>query len=1109
MNMTSPGSLHFKPEPDGLVVQMGSDPQIPVGAWTSHTEESLGVGALIRMRDEGGAIEQDEGTSLMVHWKSVAGLTPDELRYIGLPDAAPFALEVVANGAIPDRDFEIHYGFIAKGRRVVGVERLGAWLGVSPDNFVLLDPIYTITESIDRFKTERDLESRMLRWGRIAEMLPDSAMVDDHLQSLNIVVASCFELHPFVNQDGEPDFDPVIGRRETRVSGTEEEKQIFSPSLPDARQQDFARYFRRLRRVKHRYGVGAGFYVVLTPTVERALRAVRKAQSGTAAERRDFLRNVSGYLSGALGETDINPTDIDSIFSDEGLSERVRGIGVWTERVLPWISLAPQPWLPPEELGLRVGSEVIMIEADDLPRLLGEVQEAIEKNEPSVCIDDVIIPADSSTVSAIEELIRNSQPVQPPDVPTERRGEPEEDDVVLLIYDNLKDVNFRRKRRSCVPNISSVTPALRTQLLPHQQVGLEWLQRHWEAGSWGALLADDMGLGKTLEALAFLSSLTMHATDKKLQKRPMLIVSPTGLLQNWLDEHKKHLSEPGLGRAIEAHGTGLRKIRTNPKESGNELGSDIALPKLKVGVLEEAAWVLTTYETLRNYQHSFGRVRWRVAVFDESQKIKNPGARITEAALAMNIDFALMMTGTPVENRTADIWSMLDRVEPGVFGTLKDFSEKYEKTVANDQSPLRDLHHKLINDQRHGEGVAIYPALMLRRLKEDHLSGLPDKRVHRRIVDMPPLQAERYERAVLRGRHNRNMLDTLHHLRSISLHPTAPTGMDADRYIRESARLSETFGILDSVAARDEKALVFVESREMQDFLIGVLRRRFRLTDDVLVINGAVAGKLRKARVDKFQERAGFDVMILSPRAGGVGLTLTAANHVIHLSRWWNPAVEDQCTDRVFRIGQTNTVHVYLPLARHPHFGEHSFDLKLNGLMERKREMSRRVLAPTVATDEDVGGLFRSTTMETRDVARSSDGMGNGVNIDLLEPTKFEEWVLRKLGLAGYETHRTPHSGDRGADGLAIWKHGPEPHTIVVQCKHTQSNTWRCARTAVEEVLRSIQNYSVVGTPKPMVVTNARGFTEDAQDLARQKGVRLVHRHGLKLLSKCRSHQNE
>ena len=181
---------------------------------------------------------------------------------------------------------------------------------------------------------------------------------------------------------------------------------------------------------------------------------------------------------------------------------------------------------------------------------------------------------------------------------------------------------------------------------------------------------------------------------------------------------------------------------------------------------------------------------------------------------------------------------------------------------------------------------------------------------------------------------------------------------DTDRYIAQSARLARCFAILDDVRQIGEKALVFVESRNMQAFLMIALRQRFKLPHDVLLINGTVTGDHRKRRVDAFQQRDGFDVMVLSPRAGGVGLTLTRANHVIHLSRWWNPAVEDQCTDRVFRIGQARPVHIHLPMARHPVFDEFSFDLRLNVLMNTKRDRNRRVLAPVSFSKEDMDGLF-------------------------------------------------------------------------------------------------------------------------------------------------------
>jgi len=213
------------------------------------------------------------------------------------------------------------------------------------------------------------------------------------------------------------------------------------------------------------------------------------------------------------------------------------------------------------------------------------------------------------------------------------------------------------------------------------------------------------------------------------------------------------------------------------------------------------------------------------------------------------------------------------------------------------------------------------------------------------------------------------MLNALSNMRGVSLHPTdprqAPDNLAA--YAQDSARLSQTLEILEKVAEAGEKALIFVEDLTMQDRLASLIQQHFGLPARPVRINGGIAGHKRQALVDAFQVNPGkFDVMILSPRAGGVGLTITAANHVIHLSRWWNPAVEDQATDRVYRIGQTREVHIYLPMAVHPDpdLGPSSFDLRLNALIERKRNLTRDLFFPPDASDGELGDLFREVSLE-------------------------------------------------------------------------------------------------------------------------------------------------
>jgi SNF2 family DNA or RNA helicase len=202
----------------------------------------------------------------------------------------------------------------------------------------------------------------------------------------------------------------------------------------------------------------------------------------------------------------------------------------------------------------------------------------------------------------------------------------------------------------------------------------------------------------------------------------------------------------------------------------------------------------------------------------------------------------------------------------------------------------------------------------------------------------------------------------IHALRRVSLHPSLIEGgvKASELKVEDSARFVAMINILDKVSASGEKVLVFLESLDLQDAdqLPLLLQRRYGMSKSPMVINGQVSTEARQDRVNAFQRDGGFDVMLLSPKAGGVGLTLTAANHVIHLSRWWNPAVEDQCSDRVYRIGQTKPVHIYYPLALLPEAAEHSFDWQLQVLMDRKRKLAQNLLAAPAFTQVDYQDLM-------------------------------------------------------------------------------------------------------------------------------------------------------
>jgi hypothetical protein len=394
----------------------------------------------------------------------------------------------------------------------------------------------------------------------------------------------------------------------------------------------------------------------------------------------------------------------------------------------------------------------------------------------------------------------------------------------------------------------------------------------------------------------------------------------------------------------------------------------------------------------------------------------------------------------------------MDIVNPGCLGDLKSFSAKYRP---DDLEALETLRGLLLD--ANGDS----PSLVLRRMKADHLEGLPEKRVHIRKRKMPESQAQVYADIVARAKQQDSgtTLETLHLLRGISLHPIWPPAgdiADPQSFIQQSARLTETFLILDEIAARREKALIFLESLELQEHLALMIKNRYGLQRRPMQINGEVTGETRQKLVDQFQTQRGiFDVMILSPRAGGVGLTLTSANHVIHLSRWWNPAVEDQCTDRVYRIGQDQTVHVYYPMAVHPLYGDASFDELLNALLTRKRELSRRMLVPPVNLKQDQNWFSENIGRRTSEVQTAR---GNIEDIDAMEPRAFERWALSRCISLGWEASRTPRSHDGGADGLLV--HRTTGARVIIQCKHKQGNGNICGPEAIDDLLRARSAYS-------------------------------------------------
>lgn len=633
------------------------------------------------------------------------------------------------------------------------------------------------------------------------------------------------------------------------------------------------------------------------------------------------------------------------------------GVGVFRK---PDLEIGPgsgTTWLP-EAFVEKLRSALAGLAPAELDALHNRISHAISVGEPIVRLAGFDLPARSEALTLIEQY-RGSD--ETPEAAGDGGRAPSEPIVLETVvnFDALQWVASLKPR--VVTGGDALPSIIRTDLKAHQRQSFAWQVAAWRAGLPGVLNADEQGLGKTLQTIAFLAWLKQHSSDPgALQHGPMLVVAPTSLLVNWEQEVARHTRDPGLGHLIRLYGSGIG-ARKRADASGRDI--DAGESKLDLAFLRDALdegrahryWILTTYTTLVNYQHSLRQIPFSAVVFDEVQALKNPASLRAAAARAVRADFRIGLTGTPIENAAIDLWAIMDQLAPGSLDSLPEFRTRYGTP---DATNMTELHRRVFTS------APPLPPLALRRIKDVVARDLPEKvrRLHPR--SMPDRQAEAYEDAHFKLAQGGAgaALKMLHHIRTVSVHPSLDTAEADAAFVEASARLSAVFEILGSVAERGERALVFVEHRRMQHRFVELARARFGLPR-VDLINGDTPISQRQAIVNRFQRHLDgegpFDLLVLGPKAAGTGLTLTAATHVIHLSRWWNPAVEEQCNDCVHRLGQTRPVTIHVPMAIHPGYREGSFDCLLHGLMHRKRRLAASALWPMGDTQADVGELTR------------------------------------------------------------------------------------------------------------------------------------------------------
>jgi SNF2 family DNA or RNA helicase len=465
-------------------------------------------------------------------------------------------------------------------------------------------------------------------------------------------------------------------------------------------------------------------------------------------------------------------------------------------------------------------------------------------------------------------------------------------------------------------------------LRPYQSVGLSWLAflRQWGLG---ACLADDMGLGKTIQVIALL----LHERAAGDGKRPALLICPTSVVGNWQRELARFA--PDL-TVLAYHGAARKQLNLAEQAAQQDV-------------------VISSYALLHRDEKHLAEVKWGDVILDEAQNIKNPTTKQAQAARRLDAQWRAALTGTPVENRLAELWSIFQFLNPGYLGSQNDFQERFARPIERASDPTATRRLK-----------SLVGPFILRRVKTDPsvISDLPEKNEIKVYCNLTKEQATLYQAVVhdsiqrieeAEGIDRRGViLATLTKLKQVCNHPAQFLG-DGSALPGRSGKLARLTEMLDEVRSVRERALVFTQFAEMGTLLKSYLQET--LNDEVLFLHGGTPAKTRDKMVERFQnDPNGPLVFILSIKAGGTGLNLMRANHVFHFDRWWNPAVENQATDRAFRIGQTRNVQVYKYLCAG------TFEEKIDDMIERKKALAESIVGTSEAW------ITEMTTAQLRDL---------------------------------------------------------------------------------------------------------------------------------------------
>lgn len=1030
-------------------------------------------------------------TDYVIRHDIAASLSKTEREILRLPEIFPYMISIKHKGILTTQKF--HYilsFFYGNGEPFVNPIIIGSYIKLSSEvdymfNYYQFDIVNTVIYCNEKVKTLSRVEAMVFNFKNLAKIKQVAEKVDiklnEYLKSKNVVVPDKLSIDIEQDPNGDYIIKPVLL----------EEKD--NELVPLQSTESFQVAFSQQQNANSTYmGTDKKIYI-MKPAVKEGLQEIKNKGKIRKEELERVKKQPKETFTSEAFE-----------FNLGNYSDRVISIGEFVHKSLPYLKLTEGSWLPEEGTTFLHYKESKEQKELELPHMTQDnIMEIVEKIKIAQENNKDCIEYDGNRYPITDLLMRNAFETFThffKDNNTEDASESQTTKVdgsstkafrTLNIKDNIDELEY--KSRNSIYKIltermfEGLNPDIK--LYEHQKKGVQWMFSCWKDGHHGVLLADDMGLGKTMQAYTFISGLKLSSPNQNIKS--VLVVAPVSLLKNWETEFKKFIRSDLFVNIVKLYGGAINQYRQN---------NQISLETLANNQL-----VLTTYETLRDYQLSMGCVEWSVMVIDEAQKIKNPTTMVTTAVKAMKYDFGIALTGTPVENTWNDLWSIMDFVEPGKLGSLKVFHQKYQskiKGIQKNKAALNELGERLQNELQ---------PVFIRRLKKDILDDLPQKNIIKLEAAMPPVQQRAYETVIRNAKSVKGkiakgqILKVIAQLRDISLCPylgiykdTALMNHNLDEIVYSSARLIKTFDILDEIKKKDEKVIIFVTSRKMQRVLKYMIEKKYQISVPP-AINGEMQSERRQEVVSNFSNTEGFKVLLLSVESGGVGFNITAANNVIHLSRCWNPAKEDQATDRVYRIGQKKNVNVYLPIAYNSHFSkESSFDEKLDSLLEYKRNLSDSVLYPTGDNSDEGVAMLKSILEEETDLTLNEKNTNYGNlywNIDDMmnvEGVVFEELIGNLFNsMPHYDAEVTPYSNDKGADIVVKCDDGKSGY--LIQCKQTSTDK-NMTQSGVVEVFGALSYYSQIYNRKftGIVVTNARGFTDNAYELATANHVKLI-----------------